>query len=269
MRMDSGGVLGRRKELAHKDWTLRGLSLAGIVGVLSLQHEAPSHENDPFHFSSPITSQIAVTPEHIGGCYQEYFLTLLGRGLLCTGLYRAPHCGLGNTDSFVFTNPAPHTILHEGDRAYVITHDKEALYTNDVPNIMEGLVQPDVERYAMPPNLLPDTHFKSTMKPAASLMHKIRKKAKILRTEVLEYTPSLESHVPGVKRPVMHPDLRNKQVLGVEEMMTTLEAVLTPVTEGFTSIIEEVLSNLQSMHVELREIQQTTATLRRMQEQQR
>ena len=159
--------------------------LAGLGVMLCVsQFEEPSHENDPFHFSSPITAQIAVTPEYVGGFYKDYFLDLLDKGLLCMGLFRAQHCDLGNVDSFVSTNPAPHTILHEGDRAYVITHDKEALYANDVPTSTEGYAEPNVEAYVMPPSLLPDTHFKSSMKPAARMFHNIRKKANVLRKEV-------------------------------------------------------------------------------------
>jgi len=52
-------------------------------------------------------------------------------------------------------------------------------------------------------------------------------------------------------------------------MMTTLEAALTPVTEGVTCIVDQVLTDLQSMRVELRELHTTTASLRRAQEQQR
>ena len=84
-----------------------------------------------------------------------------------------------------------------------------------------------------------------------------------------EYTPSLESHVPGTKRPEIPQSIRKEGGLGVEEMMTTLEAALTPVTEGVTCIVDQVLTDLQSMRVELRELHTTTASLRRAQEQQR
>ena len=88
--------------------------------------------------------------------------------------------------------------------------------------------------------------------------------------QVREYTPSLESHVPGTKRPKIPESTRRWEGgLGVEEMMTTLEAALTPVTEGVTCIVDQVLTDLQSMRVELRELHTTTASLRRAQEQQR
>ena len=60
--------------------------------------------------------------ECIGGTFKDLFLTLLDKKLISMALYRLKGAQ-GNSNSYVYTNPASSTLISHRDRVFVLGHD--------------------------------------------------------------------------------------------------------------------------------------------------
>ena len=63
--------------------------------------------------------QIPVPQECVNKTFEELFLFLLKKKLICMALYRLRHAS-DNTYPYVYTNPLPETIVSHRDRAFVL-----------------------------------------------------------------------------------------------------------------------------------------------------
>jgi hypothetical protein len=63
--------------------------------------------------------QIPVPEECIGGSFEELFFNLLEKKLISMALYRLRNA-VGNSNSYVYTNPDPDTIISHRDRVFVL-----------------------------------------------------------------------------------------------------------------------------------------------------
>lgn len=63
--------------------------------------------------------QIPVPQECVNKTFEELFLYLLKKKLICMALYRLRHA-TDNTYPYVYTNPLPETLVSHRDRAFVL-----------------------------------------------------------------------------------------------------------------------------------------------------
>ena len=64
--------------------------------------------------------QIPVPQDCVNKTFEELFLFLLKKKLICMALYRLKFATIDNYYPYVYTNPLPETIVNHRDRAFVL-----------------------------------------------------------------------------------------------------------------------------------------------------